>query len=57
MKRIIQTDNYGGDYPDESFLPVPPLPEADAEAICEILNKRQPQPRSVGQRPRQGTHT
>lgn len=37
---IVQTDNYGGDYPDESFLTgVPTLyRKEDAEALAKCIN-------------------
>lgn len=38
-KKIVETDNYGGDYPDEKELPVPYMLEAKAQAICDILNE------------------
>ncbi len=38
MPRIIDTDNSGGDYPDESFHLFPMSSEA-AQRIVEILNE------------------
>lgn len=38
MARIIDTDNFGGDYPDEHFHLVR-LPEDKAQAICDIVNE------------------
>ena len=35
--RIVETDNFGGDYPDESFL-LWPMPEDKARAIAEAIN-------------------
>ena len=37
--RIVDTDNLGGDYPDEKFL-LWPMPEEDAKDIARILNHR-----------------
>ena len=37
MARIIDTDNYGGDYPDEKFW-FWCMPEDKAEAICKAVN-------------------
>lgn len=37
-KRIVETDSFNGDYPDEKFLPIPPLNEKDAEIIVNIIN-------------------
>lgn len=37
--KIIHTDNLGGDYPDEKFVTgLPRLPEAELQAICNIIN-------------------
>jgi len=37
--KIVETDNFGGDYPDEKFLPIPDLlTRKDCEEICEIIN-------------------
>ena len=36
--KIVETDNYDGDYPDEKFVGIPPLPEVAAKAVCEIIN-------------------
>lgn len=36
--RIVETDSFGRDYPNESFLPIPPLEEEDAKKIAEIIN-------------------
>ena len=41
MSRIVETDNFGGDYPDESFLPIPDLPKDKCEAIAKLLNDSQ----------------
>lgn len=38
MARIIETDNFGGDYPNESFLNLPPMPKEKADAICALIN-------------------
>ncbi len=37
MARIIDTDNFGGDYPNEKFH-LFTLPQHMAQAICNILN-------------------
>jgi hypothetical protein len=39
VSRIVDTDNFGGDYPNERFL-LWEMPEVDAQAICDILNRR-----------------
>jgi len=38
LKRIVETDNYGRDYPDESFLPVPAMPEKRAKLVAKLIN-------------------
>jgi len=37
--RIIETDNHGGDYPDEKFVTLPWLSQESAERIAEAINK------------------
>ena len=37
-RQIVETDNYGGDYPDEKFLNVPYMLEEKAKAVCNLLN-------------------
>jgi len=39
--KIVETDNYGGDYPDEHFVRgiMPSLSKEGAKAIADILNK------------------
>lgn len=36
--RIIETDNFGGDYPDEKFVTLPLLTEAHAHTIANAIN-------------------
>lgn len=36
--RIVETDNFGGDYPDESFL-LWPMPESAAKEIAGAINR------------------
>ena len=36
--RIVNTDNFGGDYPDESFVDLPPLEQNLAERLCNAIN-------------------
>lgn len=38
MARIIDTDNFGGDYPDEKFW-FWIMTEEQAKAICDAINK------------------
>ena len=40
MYRIVETDNFGGDYPDEKFLPIPPIRnEVIANKIADLINE------------------
>lgn len=39
MFRIVNTDNYGGDYPDESFLNLASLPEKSCKKIADAINE------------------
>ena len=39
MSRIVETDNYGGDYPDESFLNLWVMPREHAEKIADAINE------------------
>lgn len=36
--RIVEGDNYDGDYPDESFVNLPLLTKAHAEQVCATIN-------------------
>jgi hypothetical protein len=36
--RIVETDNFGGDYPDEKFV-LFPMGEQAAKEIAAVLNK------------------
>lgn len=36
--KIVETDNWGGDYPDEKFLDLPDLNEESAKSICNAIN-------------------
>lgn len=38
--KIVETDNFGGDYPNESFVNIPLVyEETDAQAIADAINK------------------
>jgi hypothetical protein len=38
--RIVETDNHGGDYPDEKFVNIPVLAsETEAQEIADAINK------------------
>ena len=36
--RIIETDNFGGDYPDEKFLSLPNMTRIQAHAVADAIN-------------------
>lgn len=36
--RIVETDNHGGDWPNESFVNLPPTTEEDAQKIANAIN-------------------
>jgi hypothetical protein len=36
--KIVETDNFDGDYPDEKFVNLPLLSQRTAENICETIN-------------------
>uniref|UniRef100_A0AAU8KXV2 Uncharacterized protein n=1 Tax=Serratia phage Kevin TaxID=3161161 RepID=A0AAU8KXV2_9CAUD len=38
--KIVETDNFGRDYPDESFVSLPPMSKEDAIAISDVINQR-----------------
>jgi hypothetical protein len=36
--RIVETDNFDGDYPDEKFVNLPSMSIEACEAVCKIVN-------------------
>ena len=38
MYRIVETDNFDGDYPDESFVNLPPMNFNDAHRVANAIN-------------------
>ncbi len=36
--RIVETDNFGGDYPNEKFVNLPIMSEEACKAVCEVVN-------------------
>lgn len=38
MYRIVETDNYGGDYPDEKFVNLPRMTKDHAHAVANAIN-------------------
>lgn len=36
--KIVNTDNYGGDYPDEKFVNLPTMDEESCKKVCDIVN-------------------
>lgn len=44
MAKIVNTDNFGGDYPDERFVKnLPRLTTEHAKRICEAINAGLPE--------------
>lgn len=39
LKRIIDTDNFGGDYPNEKFIQIGKYPLCAPERVCEAIAK------------------
>lgn len=37
--KIVETDNFGGDYPNESFVNLPPMCSEHAESLAELINE------------------
>ncbi len=38
MYKIVNTDNLGRDYPDESFVNLPSMNHPHAKKVCEAIN-------------------
>lgn len=38
MSKIVETDNFGVDYPNESFLNLPPIEKDKAKRIVRAIN-------------------
>ena len=38
--KIVETDNFGRDYPNESFLNLPPMSEEKAKVIAKAINSQ-----------------
>lgn len=36
--KIINTDNFGGDYPDEHFVNLASMSEEHAKKVCKAIN-------------------
>lgn len=36
--KIVETDNYGGDYPNESFVNLPSMNEEHAKIVAAAIN-------------------
>ena len=39
MFKIVETDNFGGDYPDEKQLNLPPMNPSQASEIADAINR------------------
>lgn len=37
--KIVETDNFGGDYPDEKFINIPLCTKEEAGQIADAINK------------------
>lgn len=37
--KIVETDNFGGDYPDEKFVNLPWMNEEQARKVANVLNE------------------
>lgn len=37
--RIVETDNFGRDYPDESFVNLPTMRKEQAEQLADLINE------------------
>jgi hypothetical protein len=40
--KIIETDNFGGDYPDEKFVNLPAATKEEAERLADLINEIYP---------------
>lgn len=40
MYLIVETDNFGRDYPDEKFVNLPPMRQESAIAITNMINEQ-----------------
>ena len=38
LYKIIETDNFGGDYPDEKFVNVPAMEQGKADLVAQAIN-------------------
>jgi hypothetical protein len=38
MMKIVETDNFGGDYPDEKFVNIPYMNKEQAQKIADVIN-------------------
>jgi hypothetical protein len=36
--KIVETDNFGGDYPNEKFVNLPSMPKEQCKAVADIVN-------------------
>ncbi len=37
--RIVETDNFDGDYPDQKFVNLPPMVAVKAQRIADVINQ------------------
>lgn len=36
--KIVETDNFGGDYPDEKFVNLPSMSKKNADMVADAIN-------------------
>ena len=41
--KIVETDNFNGDYPNERFLPLPSMPREHALRVVKAINEGFPE--------------
>jgi len=39
LRRVVETDNFGGDYPDEKFVTIPLCNEEKANKVADLINE------------------
>lgn len=39
LYKIVETDSFGGYYPEEEFLNLPLMPKEDAEKLADLINE------------------
>ena len=39
LTKVVNTDNFDGDYPDEKFLNIPNMPKEYSKRVADVLNE------------------